>query len=153
MSRHDICCFSAKHAALRSKSKDWLARNLDNVFQWSSISTVLLLFQWTSTIKNPTEQSRHHHHLIDCNLYTWWYSWNIAHLALNNNQSLTLLSIYRRLELATKKLWSQTLCKIYYKIYKYSIKVCVHNTLYIYKWYNHIFVYYIVINISLFNPL
>ena len=23
----DICCFSAKHAALRSKSKDWLARN------------------------------------------------------------------------------------------------------------------------------
>jgi len=26
-----ICCFSAKHAALRKKSKDWLARNLDNV--------------------------------------------------------------------------------------------------------------------------
>ena len=22
-----ICCFSAKHAALRRKSKDWLARN------------------------------------------------------------------------------------------------------------------------------
>ena len=22
-----ICCFSAKHAALRSESKDWLARN------------------------------------------------------------------------------------------------------------------------------
>jgi hypothetical protein len=27
----DICCFSAKHAALRSKSKDWLARNQNNV--------------------------------------------------------------------------------------------------------------------------
>jgi hypothetical protein len=26
----DICFFSAKHAALRSKSKDWLARNQDN---------------------------------------------------------------------------------------------------------------------------
>ena len=26
-----IYCFSAKHAALRRKSKDWLARNLDNV--------------------------------------------------------------------------------------------------------------------------
>jgi hypothetical protein len=25
------CCFSAKHAALRSKSKDWLARNQNNV--------------------------------------------------------------------------------------------------------------------------
>ena len=26
-----ICCFSAKHAALRSKSKDWSARNQNNV--------------------------------------------------------------------------------------------------------------------------
>ena len=26
-----ICCFSAKHTALRSKSKDWLARNQNNV--------------------------------------------------------------------------------------------------------------------------
>ena len=26
------CCFSAKHTALRRKSKDWLARNQDNVF-------------------------------------------------------------------------------------------------------------------------
>ena len=28
-----ICCFSAKHAALRRKSKDWLTRNQDNVFE------------------------------------------------------------------------------------------------------------------------
>jgi hypothetical protein len=28
-----ICCFSAKHAALRRKSKDWLARNQNNVFE------------------------------------------------------------------------------------------------------------------------
>jgi len=26
-----ICCFSAKHAALRRKSTDWLARNQDSV--------------------------------------------------------------------------------------------------------------------------
>jgi hypothetical protein len=26
-----ICCFSAKNAELRRKSKDWLARNQDNV--------------------------------------------------------------------------------------------------------------------------
>ena len=26
-----ICCFSAEHAALRRKSKDWLTRNQDNV--------------------------------------------------------------------------------------------------------------------------
>ena len=41
----DICCFSAKHAALRSKSKDWLARNQNNVPEWSDMSINRLLFQ------------------------------------------------------------------------------------------------------------
>jgi hypothetical protein len=27
----DMCCFPAKHAALRRQSKDWLTRNHDNV--------------------------------------------------------------------------------------------------------------------------
>ena len=40
-----ICCFSAKHAALRRKSKDCLARNQKNVSEWSDISTRALLFQ------------------------------------------------------------------------------------------------------------
>jgi hypothetical protein len=40
-----ICCFSAKHAALRRKSKDWLARNLNNVSEWSDMSIRRLLFQ------------------------------------------------------------------------------------------------------------
>ena len=39
-----ICCFSAKHAALRSKSKDWLARNQNNASEWSDMSTRGLLF-------------------------------------------------------------------------------------------------------------
>ena len=30
-----ICGFPAKHAALRRKRKDWLARNLNNVSEWS----------------------------------------------------------------------------------------------------------------------
>ena len=34
-----ICCFSTKHAALRSKSKDWLAVNQDNVLEFSIMST------------------------------------------------------------------------------------------------------------------
>jgi hypothetical protein len=46
-----MCCFSAKQAALSSKSKDWLARNQDNVSEWSDMSTCDLLFQWVSTIK------------------------------------------------------------------------------------------------------
>jgi hypothetical protein len=40
-----ICCFSAKNAALRRKSKDWLARNRNNVSEWSDIFTRELLFQ------------------------------------------------------------------------------------------------------------
>ena len=40
-----ICCFYAKHAALRSKSKDWLVQNQDNVTEWSDMSTCGLLFQ------------------------------------------------------------------------------------------------------------
>jgi hypothetical protein len=40
-----ICCFSAKHAALRRKSIDWLARNQNNVSEWSDMSTRRLLFQ------------------------------------------------------------------------------------------------------------
>jgi hypothetical protein len=34
-----ICCFSAKHAELRSKSKDWLAQNQNNVSEWGDMST------------------------------------------------------------------------------------------------------------------
>ena len=34
-----ICCFSAKRAALRRTNKDWLARNHDNVSEWSDTST------------------------------------------------------------------------------------------------------------------
>ena len=33
-----ICCFSAKHAALRRKGKDWLARNQDKLSKWSDMS-------------------------------------------------------------------------------------------------------------------
>ena len=40
-----MCCFSAKHAALRRKSKDWLARNLNNVPEWSDMFPRGLLFQ------------------------------------------------------------------------------------------------------------
>jgi hypothetical protein len=40
-----MCCFSAKHAALKRNSKDWLAWNHNNVSEWSDISTRGLLFQ------------------------------------------------------------------------------------------------------------
>jgi len=40
-----ICCFSANHAALRRKSKDWLAPNQDNVSELDALSIRELLFQ------------------------------------------------------------------------------------------------------------
>ena len=40
-----ICCFSNKHTSLRSKNKDWLAQNQDNVSECSDLSTRKLLFQ------------------------------------------------------------------------------------------------------------
>ena len=33
-----ICCFSARHATLRRKSKDWLARNWNNVSEWRRLT-------------------------------------------------------------------------------------------------------------------
>ena len=39
-----ICYFSAKQAAVKRTSKDWLARNLNNVSKWSDMSTRGLLF-------------------------------------------------------------------------------------------------------------
>jgi hypothetical protein len=33
-----ICCFSAKHTAVRRTSKDWLAQNQDNVSEWDAMS-------------------------------------------------------------------------------------------------------------------
>ena len=58
-----ICCFFAKNAALRNKSKDWLASNQNSVFEW----TVSV----NEHYKNPTQgvdlvqsEPHHHHHLI-----------------------------------------------------------------------------------------
>jgi hypothetical protein len=66
-----ICFISAKHTAFRRKSKDWLARNQDNVSDWGDMYIRWLLFQWANTIKNRTKRADlvqsgpHHHHLIE----------------------------------------------------------------------------------------
>ena len=54
-----ICCFSAKHAVLRRKSKDWLVRNQDNVSELGDMSIRGLLFH-----VDPV-QSRPHHYFIE----------------------------------------------------------------------------------------
>ena len=72
-----ICCFSAKHATLRTKSKDWLARNQDNVSEWSDMSTHGLLFQWASTI--TVQLSTTYGKIMLIILFTRYeYSWRLG---------------------------------------------------------------------------
>jgi hypothetical protein len=55
-----ICCFSAKHVALRRKSKDWLARNQDTVYVYPR--TVVSVSQHYKNPKSstmPTSSSSH----------------------------------------------------------------------------------------------
>jgi hypothetical protein len=40
-----VLASSAKHVALRRKSKDWLAWKQDNVSEWDEMSARRLLFQ------------------------------------------------------------------------------------------------------------
>ena len=61
-----IYCFSAKHAALRRKGKDWLALNQNNVSEWSDMSTRGQLFSTINIQLSMLIQYKvNHHHLID----------------------------------------------------------------------------------------
>ena len=90
-----MCCFSGKHVALKNKNNELLPRNQENVSEWSDMSSCGMLFQWTSNIKIQLRRVRliqselHHHHHIECYLFSQSYSSIIAHLALNHNHSLT----------------------------------------------------------------
>jgi hypothetical protein len=46
---------------------------------------VIQKIQWLQSCWSSTKQTSSHRN----NLFSPWYIWNIAHLALNNNQSLT----------------------------------------------------------------
>ena len=78
-----ICCFFTKHAALSSKSKDWLARNQNNVSKWSDMSTSELLFQWANTIKIQLSTLVSYKADIiiislKYKLFSPWYNWKIV---------------------------------------------------------------------------
>ena len=79
-----ICYFSARHATLRKKSKDWFAWNQNNVSEWSDMSTHGLLFQRASTIKIQLGMLVKYN--ADINISFKCNFWK-AHLAFNNNHS------------------------------------------------------------------
>ena len=63
------CCFSNQHTALRRKSKDWLARNQDNVRLRQNVypQTVVSVSQHNKYSTKPVAlvRSGPHHHLIE----------------------------------------------------------------------------------------
>jgi len=127
-----ICCFSAKHPALRRKNKDWLVGNQDNVSECGDMSIRGLLFQWASTIKIQLSMLYKANLIIvsmKINLISPWYSWKIAELALKQ-QSLTQIKTNywfchwsKEDQVLVKKLLSMSL-------YSYSRKTQPIRTLY-----------------------
>jgi len=74
-----MCCFSAKHAALRRKSKELLARNQDNVSEYGDRYIRWLLFQWANTIKYKLSMLVYYKAdliiiSLKINLFSLWYS-------------------------------------------------------------------------------
>jgi hypothetical protein len=62
---YTMCCFFAKHASIRSKSKGWLARNQNNMSEWSHMSTrrlVLVCQHYKSSSKRVGLVQRGYHH-------------------------------------------------------------------------------------------
>ena len=64
-----ICCFSAKNATLRRKSKDWLARNLSFVV-CRPLTIHILIFSETPQ-PNEVKVSRKHLWKVLCNDYSF----------------------------------------------------------------------------------
>ena len=125
-----ICCFSVKPAALRRKSKDWLARNQNKVSQFDDMSIHGLLFQWASTIKIQLSVLVWYKTdliiiSLKINLFLAWYSWKIllssrwttithSLICMNNVPKMShLRETTRRLELYKSKTVNVTLIYIY----------------------------------------
>ena len=65
-----ICCLFAKHAVLRSKSKDGLTRNKDNVLRVDRVTCLHIdcCFCWANTIKIQLPVVQNNHYLIEMQL-------------------------------------------------------------------------------------
>jgi hypothetical protein len=82
-----ICCFSAKHAALRRKRKDWLAQNQNNV-QGSTLKVVRLPGASEMRLRaseNGTQLVRSGKWKCFCDMFN---SWRAKWLILNYSVSL-----------------------------------------------------------------
>ena len=81
----------------------------------------------------------HYHHFIKCNLFSPWYSWKIAHLALNSNHSLSdchLIFIYLSYNFVIylHNFWKFERFIYTFHLVLFKINFCNLILLYIYKY-------------------
>ena len=88
-----ICCFSAKHAALRRKSKDWLCRNQDNVFGWDVQGSPQ--GNLTSPSVNMREKWRHERETSNSFIETCFRK-NVLFLHTAKRNKSTFISLWSR---------------------------------------------------------
>jgi hypothetical protein len=90
-------CFSAKNAAFRLRAKT-VRLGIRKTCQSGASCLPADCYSMSLHYNNPTKSvgllQSGHHHFIKCNLFSPWYSWQIAHLALKNNHSLTLKKLF-----------------------------------------------------------
>jgi hypothetical protein len=90
-----ICCFSAKHAVLKNKNKDWLVRDplrimCPSVRHVYPQTVVSVSYHYKNLTKGVGLLKRgHRNHLIQRNLFSSWYSWEKKCSVGLKQQSLT----------------------------------------------------------------
>ena len=61
----------------------------------------------------PSSKWTQWHHLIECKLFSPWYSWKISLLALNNNHSLSVICSWDVYFWSIKKIWITVILMFY----------------------------------------
>ena len=76
--KNSICCFSAKRTVLRSESKDWLARNQDNVSECMICIFMDCCFSEVELYK--TRNVTYSHHALTNKMLTQLLDMNVSHV-------------------------------------------------------------------------
>jgi hypothetical protein len=106
-----ICCFSVKHTSLRSTNKYWLARNQNNVVEWSEMST-----RWNNN-----------NMWVDMSLYYKNTLWVDMSLYYNNNNLWVDMSLYYTLKQQQSVGRHVTVVVIEWHVYPQIVVVSVCN--------------------------